>query len=302
MFSSNGLELLIDLLHFSLRSPPIVFELVATLSSTHPAPPGAARPLSGDRLGPRGMSVSSSLANLVFQDTGVGDQSLGDINPQQGLTAAPRTWLLVRPRPRNGSSRRRRRRAVNLEWEEVLDELAPVLGMPPVGQTVPHHAKSSAVCPRARSRIDGPRKRASPPEAYRKGERDTRPFALADTVVDRPLRNSPYARRPALSNGGEGRAARAGSRRAASSCRRRSRPRTERSRRTRLASAGDGVRSKLWSPRKRQKSRSVTCSRIILIDPTYLVGRSPGRPETAPVTSSGRPRGPSTFCDARPVP
>ena len=46
-----------------------------------------------------------------------------------------------------------------------------------------------------------------------------------------------------------------------------------------LRGAGNGVRSKVCSPRKRQKSRSVTCSRIILIDPSGVVLRSSIVPE-----------------------
>ena len=108
------------------------------------------------------VGLHASFADSASRTAGVGDQALGDVEAQQrldrraqhlaaGLVLGQRADLL-------GVEEEELR---DLEREEVLDELAPVLGVPAVGQAIQRApAALRAPCRPAHSRTDGPRRRA----------------------------------------------------------------------------------------------------------------------------------------------
>ena len=82
-------------------------------------------------------SASSPWRQLLFQDGGVGDQALGDIEAQERLDGRPQhlaAGLILGQRA--DLLRVEEEELRDLQREEVLDELAPVLGVPAVGQAI----------------------------------------------------------------------------------------------------------------------------------------------------------------------
>ncbi len=123
----------------------------------------------------------------VSSDGGVGDQALGDVEPEERLHGRPQhlaAGLVLGERADLLGVEEEELR--DLQREEVLDELAPVLGVPAVGQAVerdlellPHLAALHGPGPADLVDVLLAARRVA------ERDRDPRPFAPADAVVDR---------------------------------------------------------------------------------------------------------------------